>query len=269
MTRIVVHAGFHKTGTTSLQDYLRHNRVQLTEHAAIYLKEDLRDAANTTRHFGMRPHPWRLWRFRRALRRFLAGINPAPQIFLSWEGFSGVMPGHQRLLSGQVQDFTRAAIPLARAIVAELRRRFGPACRIEFLYTLRDRESWVRSVWGHLVRSIRLTQDFDTFRQSLRDLPPLDAEAARIARALAPVPVHTSWLEDSGPDPLGPAGAALRLLNVPETVLAGLPPAPARNLADPPELSAAYLQLNRTLRDKTALKREKALLKAEFERRQR
>ncbi|MDD8022888.1 MAG: hypothetical protein PHX82_07270 [Paracoccaceae bacterium] len=268
MTRIVVHAGFHKTGTTSLQDYLRHNPHRLTDHAAIYLKEDFLAAGNCGRLYGLRPYPWRLWRFRHALRQFLTGIEAVPQIFLSWEGFSGVMPGHQRLLTGTIRDFSRSAIPLARTIASELRHRFGPDCQIEFLYTLRDRESWIRSVWGHLVRSIRLTQDFASFRRGLPDLPRLDAEAARIARALAPVPVHTSWLEDCRNDPLGPAGAALRLLGVPEATLATLPPAPTRNLADPPELSAAYLQLNRSMTDKVALKREKAQLQAEFQRRQ-
>jgi hypothetical protein len=32
MTRVIVHAGYHKTGTTSLQDFLHRNRAALAPH---------------------------------------------------------------------------------------------------------------------------------------------------------------------------------------------------------------------------------------------
>lgn len=260
MTHVIVHAGFHKTGTSSLQDYLRAHRARLADRVTIYLKDDFLDAGNAARRYGMRPHPWRMWRFRRALREFLNAIPEAPVIFLSWEGFSGVMPGHRRPLSGPVRGMARAAVPLARGIVAELRHRFGPTARIEFLYTLREGESWLRSVWGHIARSIRLTEDYPAFRAGFRTLTPLDAEAATVARAIAPVPVHTAWLEEIGTLPQGPATPALRLMGFSEAEIAALPRASHVNRGNSDTATQTFLHLNRTLADPAELKQRKDAL---------
>lgn len=260
MTRIVVHAGFHKTGTSSLQDYLRSHRAALRERAAIYLKEDFPEVGYATRAFGFRPSLWRRWRFRRALRAFLAGLPDEDQIFLSWEGFSGIMPGHRRPLTGLVSGYDRAAVPLAKITRDELRRRFGPQAQIVFLYTLRRRESWLRSVWGHVVRSIQIRHDMSEFLEMMKDTPSLEEEAALLARALAPTPVETAWLEDLTPLPQGPAAAALRLIGLSEAEIAALPPARRTNIGNPPALSEAFLALNREISDKAELKRRKDAL---------
>lgn len=260
MTRIVVHAGFHKTGTSSLQDYLRQHRASLSDRAAIYLKEDFPGVGHATRAFGLRPSLWRRWRFRRALRAFLAGIPDGGQIFFSWEGFSGIMPGHRRPFTGLVSRYDRAAIPLAKITRDELRRRFGPRAEIVFLYTLRRRESWLRSVWGHIVRSIQIKHDISEFLELMKDMPALEKAAANLARALAPTPVETAWLEDLSPLPQGPAVAALRLIGLSEAEIAALPPARRSNTGNPPALSEAFLALNREISDKAELKRRKDAL---------
>ena len=134
MTRVIVHAGFHKTGTTSLQDYLRKIRPRLPPDIGVYLDSDFPEVGARAVRYGQRPYPWRLARFARALRRYLAGIEPHETYVLSWEGFSGIMPGHRRL-TGPARNIHRAAIPLARAIIRELRRRFGPRTDITFYYS--------------------------------------------------------------------------------------------------------------------------------------
>ncbi|HGG04075.1 MAG TPA: hypothetical protein ENK28_01345 [Aliiroseovarius sp.] len=257
MTRIIVHAGFHKTGTSSLQQYLRRTRRDLAQYGAIYLKEDFLDAGNAGRIYGLKPFPWRLRRFRRHLRGFLESIPDDKVIFLSWEGFCGVMPGHRRIGGRSVRDMATSGIPLARAIVKELRRRFGPDADITFLYTLRDREPWINSVYGHIVRSIRLTMDFDSFRASLPNLPTLQEEATRIARAIAPVPVETARLEALKSKAQGPAYAALTLIGVPEDVIATLPPARKVNAGNTADIRRECLRLNRTIKDDLELKRLK------------
>jgi Sulfotransferase domain len=256
MTQVIVHAGFHKTGTSSLQDYLRKIRHRLPEGIAVHLKEDFLDAGNLARRYGQRPYPWRRRRFARALRRYLAEIDDSPVHILSWEGFSGIMPGHRRA-TGPVRNIHRAAIPLARTIVRELRRRFGPDTEITFLYTLREPESWLRSVHGHLLRSIRLTEDFDAFRAGFTPPIRLDDEATRIARAIAPVPVATAWLEDVSARPEGPAAALLDLLDLPADFHAGLPAARKTNTGNSAAIRAQCLALNLSLRDARELKRRK------------
>jgi len=257
MTRVIVHAGFHKTGTSSLQVYLRANRDALQEHVKIYLKADFLSAGNLGRVYGLKPYPWRRRWFAAALRAFLTKIPDDEVIFLSWEGFSGVMPGHRRAVTGQISNYTRTAIPLARSISAELRRRFGPDTEVEFLYTLRRSEPWVRSVYGHLVRSIRITDEFEGFRDSFRPVPDLEKEAAKITRALRPVPVHTAWLEDIGPAREGPASVLFDLVDIPAEVRAALPAAERANAGLSQDAEDTFLRLNREMDDAQKLKREK------------
>ncbi|GKY89346.1 sulfotransferase [Sinisalibacter aestuarii] len=259
MTQVIVHAGFHKTGTSSLQDYFRKIRHRLPDGIAVHLKEDFLDAGNLARRYGQRPYPWRRRRFARALRRYLATVDERPVHILSWEGFSGIMPGHRRL-TGPVRNIRRAAIPLAHTIIAELRRRFGPEVEITFLYTLREPESWLRSVHGHLLRSIRLTEDFDRFRAGFAAPIRLDDEAARIALAIAPLPVVTSWLDDTKQRHEGPAAALLDLLDLPESLRATLPPAQKTNAGNSDEIRAQCLALNLSVGDDRELKRLKDAL---------
>jgi hypothetical protein len=51
MTRIVIHAGFHKTGTTSVQTMLDANRRILGRRLRIYLKSDFGSLTKAARAF--------------------------------------------------------------------------------------------------------------------------------------------------------------------------------------------------------------------------
>ncbi|MEJ2020095.1 MAG: hypothetical protein P8X51_18060 [Maritimibacter sp.] len=151
MTRVIVHAGFHKTGTTSLQSFLKRNTDALAPYAAIYLQRALKRARYLGRIYGQRPVFWRRWMFRRGFREFLASIPDAPTIVISRESFSGMMLGYRGARLRRCRRYASMAIPLAREIIRELRRRFGPEVEIEFLYTTREGESFLKSTWGHVL----------------------------------------------------------------------------------------------------------------------
>lgn len=253
MTHVYVHAGFHKTGTSSLQDYLRTTRKDLAPYVAVHLKEDFLKAGNLARRYGQRPYPHRRIRFARALRAYLASVPDHERHILSWEGFSGIMPGHRRL-TGPVRNIRRAAIPLNRAIIRELKRRFGPDVKITFYYTLREPDSWIRSVHGHLLRSIRLTEDEAAFVAGFTPPIKLDEEAARIKKAIAPVPLVTSWLADTKERREGPAAALLDLIDLPEGIRRFLPRAAHTNAGNDAEVRAQCLEWNREISDDKELK---------------
>lgn len=252
--RVIVHAGFHKTGTSSLQDYLRQNRRALNPYLAFYGKADFLKAGANARRYGQRPFPWRMWAFRRSLRRFLGGIPDAPLIVLSRETFGGAMPGHRDWRGHLVSRYSDRAVPLLQTVKDELYRRFGPAVQIEILFTTREREDWLRSIYGHLVRSIHLTETYPQFRASFPDLVDLEVEARRIGRALIPCQVHTARLEETGPTRAGPATAVLDLAGVPAKLRQRLPAAERANVGQPPEIEAKFLELNRSGRSKAELK---------------
>ncbi len=255
--RVIVHPGFHKTGTSSLQSYMAKNADVLKPYVTFYGKAAFLQAGSAARIYGQKPYPWRRRGFRRLLDQFLDSIPDDPVIVLSRETFSGAMPGHRRLFGRLVTGYQRAAVPLGLEIVASLRQRFGPEVQIEYLYTLRARESWIRSIYGHLLRSIHLRDDYTAFRQRfprLRD--PLE-EARVIAEKLPLDAVHYAHLEDCGAHREGPASALLDVLNIPQEVRAGLPAAARANVGQSPDLEAAFLIMNRKSDDKIALKREK------------
>ena len=254
---MIVHAGFHKTGTSSLQSWLGENRAALRPHLRFYGKANFLQAGSAARIYGQKPFPWRLRAFRRSFDRFLAGIDDDPVIVLSRETFSGAMPGHRRLLGRTVTDYAPAAIPLGREICAALRARFGADVRIDWLFTLREREAWIRSVYGHLLRSIHLREEFGTFRARFPGLTDLDEEARRIGAALPVDAIHTRWLEEMSDTHEGPAAAVLDLLDVPHSLRRALPAARRANTGQSAEMEAEFLAMNRVSRDKRDLKRRK------------
>lgn len=263
MTRVLVHAGFHKTGTTSLQSYLAQNSKALAPYFTFYTKDAFPEAARLSRLYGQRRFPWRRKAFRAAFAGFLSGIPDAASIVLSRETFAGIMPGHRDWRGRPIQNFRRAGIPLCADIVDAIRQRFGPQVDIAFLFTTRDPETWLNSVYGHLVRSIHLTEGFDGFRSQFRQPVDLDREANRIARALLKVRVHIARLEDLADRPEGPAAAVLDVIGVPEEVRRTLPRAKRHNERQSADLEAKFLELNRADLSKPSLKIQKAaLLKA-------
>lgn len=263
--RILIHAGFHKTGTSSLQDFLKLNRAALEPHFDYYGKDDLISTGSNARIFSQRPFPWRLAKFRRTLRRFLNDLPDDRSMVLSRETFAGGMPGHRRFAGGLMTSYAPAAIPLARAVVSELRHKYGPTAEITLLYTTRDREDWIKSVHGHLLRSIRLKLDFDDFRAQFPDLQNLEDEAQVIAKALSPIRVESAALEDFRLAPEGPARAVLDLMDVPRELRRTLKVAPRANIGQPLDLRHTFLELNRNVRAKSELRaRKTALLHAHW-----
>ncbi|RYH03992.1 hypothetical protein EU805_01065 [Salipiger sp. IMCC34102] len=245
MTQVIVHPGFHKTGTSSLQNYLHQNRAALAPYLAYYGKSDFLRAGTAARRYALKPYPWRLRAFRRAFDAFLAGIPDAPLIVLSRETFSGEMPGNRRSSGRLIRSYERTAQRLACQITAALRARFGEEVAITFLYTLRARDPWIRSVYGHLLRSTRLTDDFDTFRARFPDLPDLAEQARRIALTVDLRDLHLCPLEDYADRREGPAAAILDLVQLPATLRADLPHADRANVHLGAELEAAFLAANR------------------------
>ncbi|WP_319824822.1 hypothetical protein [Thalassovita sp.] len=257
MTRVIVHAGFHKTGTTSLQALLERNDKRLSPYAAIYLKTALGRARFLGRWYGQRPSLLRLWLFRLGFRTFLRRIPDSPVIVISRESFSGMMLGFRGARIKPPRSYAPMAIPLAQAIIREVRRRFGPDTQIEFLYTTRETEPFLNSAWRHVLRTSRLKQDYTAFRATFSPLPDLQTEADRIAQAIAPVPVHTAALETYADDPLGPGRAILDLLGVPEKTRAKLRPVDHHNPGQSADLSARFLSMNRSKMGRKTLQQEK------------
>lgn len=229
MTRIIVHAGFYKTGTTSLQAYFEENAA-LFEGSCFYCsKAQLSAAAIAARKFGTRPFWWRRRAFRSAFERAVASLPDANVIVMSREQFSGSMPGFKTVLRRRTISNSSAGIPLSREITRALRRRFGKEASIEFLFTLRDGEAWAKSLFGHIARTTNAEDDYDAFRTEFPAKINLREQANSIGKAAKADRVHLSFLEETAAHPLGPAKALIDLLDLPTETYEKLPPARHEN----------------------------------------
>ncbi len=240
--RILVHAGFHKTGTSTIQGFLRSNRRALRPWFIPFAKEAFPEVGKLTRIFGQRPFPWRKRAIRRGLRDFLASVPDGHNIVLSREALLGAMPGYEDWRGRRLAGYP-AAPALTKILRAELVRRF-PDAEISWLFTTRDHDAWVRSIWGHHVRTTDITESAESFAASVIALPSTVEIAAALAKHLAPQRVITAPLEEISRHPCGPAGAVLDAMSVPVSAYAKFNMVPAANVGPDPQQAEHMLSLN-------------------------
>ncbi|SLN37153.1 hypothetical protein [Roseisalinus antarcticus] len=260
--KVIVHAGFHKTGTTSLQQGLRANDKLLAPHAALYYGARLQPVLHRGRHFGFLPGPKRLAGFRRDLRVLLDKMPDAERIVLTREAFSGAMVGETRADGVRITSYGDTAVILARALAEGIAARF-PGSEIVFLYTTRDTEGYIASAWKHLLRLRRMTEDYQAFAATVSPHLDLDQEVARLTAALAPHRVVVRSLSEIAASPEGPASAVFDLLDLPRDLRNRITPAPAARRSQSDTLSAWLLEANRTIADDAELHRAKVAALAE------
>lgn len=260
--RVLVHPGFHKTGTSSLQGFLVQHRDPLAGYFYGFGRDKAPELDLAATQYSQRPFRWRLWAFQRVLRTTLSACPADRDIVISMESLSGLMPGHRVLGGADARDYARTAIPMGKAIIQEIRAIFGAQTEIIFLYTTREKSDWLRSVHGHLLRSIRFTDDLKTFRDRFESMPDLNAQADQMALALPDVRVERAALEDYTLARTGPARAVLDLMGVPKAVRKSLAPTPRANIGQPGDLRDSFLRLNRDISNKAELRTRKDSLLA-------
>ncbi|MBY6046086.1 hypothetical protein [Vannielia litorea] len=252
--RVVVHMGFHKTGTTSAQRFLRRSGKHLWPVMALGLRQQLEPVLFATRAFSTWRDPLSLEKLRLRFTAYLDGLELGRKrdLLLSSEELAGHMAGRTAL-----PDYS--AVPeIAEVIEACLLAQF-PDARITFFFSLRAPGPWMQSAWAEHVKSSRMVLDFEEFcaaNPAAADFAPV----IEATRAVLNSPVETASLEDTAATPFGPATPLLDLMNVPQERRALLDPPQHMNQRRDPALLQALLELNRSDMDDTALKAAKAKL---------
>lgn len=239
--RIVIHAGFHKTGTSSVQAMLSTNKPALGPHLRVLLRKDFEALTNWTRRASASRDPADLRVVRRKAFVVFRDLTPddARPVLLSAEDLAGVLPG-RRGVPGY--DVTGAILT---AICDGIGQAWGEAAQPLFYFSTRAAEPWLRSVWWQNLRATRLTDDLDTFRRTHAGAADLEKVLRRAAET-CPAPVTSFALEDTAPFRLGPAEPLLELAGIAAEVRAGLDPAERVNSTPDPEIQAEFLKLNRS-----------------------
>lgn len=255
--RIVVHAGLHKTGTTSAKACLRANSPAIWPHAALVLTDRLRDGpARAAHRFSRHGDTDDLDILGAELALVLSRLTLGPRrrLLLSDENLSGAMPGRYGVTGYD------ALVPLMLRL-AEGLARHCPAPDLCFVLTTRASDSWLDSLWRHAVAHGRCIEDRAAFRARMAPAADLGAVVARLRAALAPIEVIEAPLE-AATGPLGPAAPLIEALRLPAEALAALRPAPgAKNRGASAEAVAEMLALNRSaLSDEDLLERKRTVL---------
>lgn len=239
--RIVLHAGFHKTGTTSVQEALAAHAGVLAPQIAVKtrtLSPALVTAAEAARDFSIgRLDEAALCA---ALEAWVADLPPAPGLILSCEDLAGHMPGRPGVV-----DYRAAAVIVPRAAAALLAR--FPAASLSVVLTTRAAAGWLPSIHWQLAKGgqMRLKQ-----RRFLRDFagaaefaPILQAVAAELPAPARLVPLA---LESTAGLRLGPVEPLYDLAGLDPPGIAALPALPPANRRPPVDLADSFVELNRS-----------------------
>lgn len=240
--RLVVHAGFHKTGTSSVQALLHHNRTRLEPHLRIALKPDFEALTRAARHFSVAPDAVRLADVGAEAAHFFETLDsddPRP-VLMSSEDLSGHMPGRRGLESYDAVDLILPQI--ADAAFA----RFGETLDLVFYFSTRAARDWLRSAWWQSLRGTRLVLDCDAYSAQFAAAAAFDTVLAAVADSVAPARIATCALEDSSERPQGPLTPLLDLVDMPQDPRATLDMLPPVNTQPDLGLQPVMLALNRS-----------------------
>ncbi|MCX7558606.1 hypothetical protein OS190_03445 [Sulfitobacter sp. F26204] len=244
--RIILHAGFHKTGTSSIQASLRENRVALKKQIALRLRWHLKDVVSAARGYSTDLDPLTLIKVQLRFGEMVNAIPGMPRrtLIISAEELSGHLPGR-----GSLADYS--ASPVLLYTYWEILRAAYPEAEIIIYLTTRAPEPWLASAYWEHVKSSSMTLDFDTFRDTYAKAADLDFMVSEVASRV-PTPVFSKSLESCRDLPLGPLDPMLDLCEVPLSVRAALTALPPANRRHRPEILAAMLEANRTFSDPDA-----------------
>ena len=240
--RLVVHAGFHKTGTSSVQAMLRKNATLLSPHLRILLKADFDGLAEASRSFSLRPSEEALTTAGGRAARMLRRIDPADPrpVLISSEDLSGTLPGRRGL-----EGYDAAPLLLA-GLAEQARARFGDALDLTFYFSTREAGAWLRSTWWQNLRSTRLQLSFEDYAAGLATAADMARVLEEVAAAVAPATVVSERLEISRDRPEGPLSPLLDLVALPGEVRARLVTLPPVNAEPDIGLAEVFLALNRS-----------------------
>ncbi|WP_299722782.1 hypothetical protein [uncultured Tateyamaria sp.] len=231
--RLVVHAGFHKTATTTLQNTLAAHSELLAPHAHILLRAEMKGLCEAARHYSKTGTEFDLGlvAYEAAL---LAEDWTQDTVLLSSEDLSGHMPGRHGLM-----DYSAA--PRLVASMTDAWRAACPKARITWVYTTRAPGPWLASCHVQHLRAVRMTLDAAGYATAYAGSADLDGIVAQLRRTGAdvtalPIEEHGDTLVDQ----------LLRCADIPAPVRAQVRQVKAANTSPDPDRITALLDLNRS-----------------------
>lgn len=257
--RILLHPGFHKTGTTSVQRFLHQNGKVIYRTHAIGMDWRFPALLSATRAYSVWRDEDSLAKAALRFAEFIAALNlpEGRHLVITAEALSGHLPGR-----GDLADYSAAPVLMAE-FVKVLEAAFRGAFDLAVLVSTRARDPWLDSAWAEHVKSSRMQLDRAAFRARFAGAADFDTVTGEIGAAIAPHRLHVAPLEESSRLPLGPATPLVELMGLPERAVAQLRPVTSHNQRPAPDVLQELLRLNRSdLAQEDLVRAKRAVLTA-------
>jgi hypothetical protein len=238
MTRIVIHAGFHKTGTTSVQNTLRLNAKILKPSLRTYLRRDMLALCEAARAASQTPDDLNMGLLRYEAASLAEDWTQEDRpILLASEDLAGHMPGRRGLKS-----YDRA--PAVLKAMTEGFEAVADAPEIILIFTTRAAEPWLASCYAQHLKATRMTMDEGQYIAKFKGSAQLGLIVDMVRQSLT-YPVHATALEDCT-GALGPLDPVLALTGIGPVQRQSLTPTERANTRPSRAKLDRLLQLNRS-----------------------
>jgi hypothetical protein len=255
MRRVILHARFHKTGTTSLQRTLRANRAALRPDIRLVLRPGMTALCECARAYSRSREDYDLGLFKYEAAMLIERLEDedATTIVISSEDISGHMPGRHGLHGYGATPHLMRALSVAFKMAA-------PDNELTFYFTTSKAEPWLRSCYEQHLRASRMVSNEADYVERLKTSSEHDKIIDLVRREVPEHSVLEATLEDHVERPLGIAEALLDHLNLSPERCAKLRPTTPRTAALPAEILTELLTLNRSDLNDAALRTAKRTL---------
>lgn len=247
--RVLIHPGFHKTGTSTTQHFLWRNKSRIESRAHLFMLRHLKPVASLALRFSKTGNPLVLLDMSEALDQIFADVpEDGRDILISCEGLSGHLPGWPGVV-----DYSAAPVILSY-LVGFLSNRFATD-DVQVTLSTRDPIHWLWSAYRHHLRGHRMVLDWPAFQAQYAGAADFAPIVAAMASDLRRAPTLLP-LEQAQTHPQGPGGALLASFDWPDPLDGWETVAPG-NLGPDDDLWPEFLRLNRSDLTDDALKAEK------------
>ena len=243
MRPIIIHAGFHKTGTTTAQRFLMENGAHIWPSYAIATQHRIKEPLKMALAYSTGAGQLALDEFRFQLTDFLKTLNLGANrgLIMSDENLAGMMPGKNDLVDGYT------SCPALMQVVAQcVEDVINPNPNLTFYFSTREPTTWLRSIWWHNLSKTRLTEGLEDFSSKLGPTCDLDETVRQVQAAVGPYQVVSSRLEQVADQAFGPAAPLIDLLELHSENRRALRTIPAENVMPSLDLANTFLALNRS-----------------------
>ncbi|MGC1495787.1 MAG: hypothetical protein WA790_08260 [Sulfitobacter sp.] len=238
--RIILHAGFHKTGTKTLQRMLRSHRDLLSPTITVVLVEDMKQLCAATRQLCSADDPLDFSQVtQEATRLAQTWLDFEGTILISGEDLAGMIPGRKG-----APDYS--ASPQILRAITDAFSAVLPDAALGIFFTTRAAAPWLNSCYAQHLQSVRMKLSVTEYAQAFASSADLNAAVDAVARALPNVDVHRIALEACADRRLGTLDALLDIAKCPSTIRNAIQQSPPSNVSPQPKVLADLLEINRS-----------------------